>query len=166
MLQLNILLTKRKFRLAPLYHLVRPYDNYHFYIPTKAGADSSVATYGFQYDVSPGLIALNALDCNCRATLQYPTRLYRPSSAENPIDEHVFALSSDEIEYYINKLNYRWEGYEQYRFYCSTTAGTCGATVPLHRYLKNGRRYFSTTTEGQDGAAYEGVTCYIWPSSE
>ncbi|KAG4071210.1 hypothetical protein HA402_008945 [Bradysia odoriphaga] len=151
--------------LAPLYHMVRPSNDHHFYTPSKTEADKCMA-YGMTYDVSPGLIALNGLDCNCRASLQYPTRLYRVPSDENPIDEHVFLLNGGEIGHYVNTLKYRWEGYEQYHFYCSTTAGSCGATVPLHRYLKNGKHYFSTTMEGQEDATYEGVLCYIWPNSD
>lgn len=157
------LLLNRKFRAAPLYHLVRPYDNHHFYCTKEADANTSVSAWGFKLDVSPGLFAKNALDCNCRATFQSPTRLYRIPTADNPIDEHFYTLNDDEIWNYINTRKYRWEGFD--RFFCSTTAGYCGATVPLHRFLKNGKHYFSTTLEGQVGATYEGVTCYLWPSA-
>lgn len=139
-------------------------SDHHHYTPSKEEADRAVKFYGFTYSDSPGLIASNALDCHCRASLKYPTRLYRRATAENPIDEHFFTLDSGEIDKYVNGLGYKWEGWESYHFYCSTIAGNCGATVPLHRYVKNSKHYFSTTMDGQGDATYEGVTCYIWPT--
>lgn len=140
----------------------RPSDEHHFYTPSKEEADRAVAEYGFMYRDPPGLIATNALDCNCRATLKYPTRMFRVPTVENPITDHFFTLNGVEIGNYINTLGYRWENWDAYRFYCSPVAD-CGASVPLHRYLRNGKHYFATTTDGHEDSIYEGIMCYIWP---
>lgn len=147
--------------LSPLYHNIRYSDNYHVYTPSKDESDRQVG-WGFTNAESPGLISLNALDCNCRASLQHPTRLYRPKTETNPIEDIFFTLEASEIYNSVNFRGHRWEGWFEYDFYCSTVEGVCGATVPLHRYFKNGRNYYYTTMQ-EDGGDYIGVVCYIWP---
>ncbi|KAJ6623371.1 hypothetical protein Bhyg_16451 [Pseudolycoriella hygida] len=149
--------------LAPLYHLEIPSNKHHFYTPSAEEAGRAVSQYGFVYRESPGLIAKNALDCQCRSSLKCPTRLYRIPTTSNPINDHFFTLDDADIFNYTQFYGYRWENWEAYRFYCSAVLGECGATVPLHRYLRSGKHYFSTTTVGHDDAKYEGVLCYIWP---
>jgi hypothetical protein len=80
--------------------------------------------------------------------------------------DHFYTTGVAEGNIAVGSLGYGREGIA---FYCSPTANYCGATKPLHRYLRQSDHFYTTDShEGNAnvialGGKYEGVACYIWP---
>lgn len=78
-------------------------------------------------------------------------------------------MSSEEAANAVSKLGYTDKGIA---YYCSKNTAFCGATLPLHRYVKSNQAHFYTIDleEGKknvisQGGTYEGILCYIWPDA-
>lgn len=148
--------------------MFNPKTDNHFYTRSSLEAQSAVATLQYTQEGSPGRIALNATDCNCENSLIPVRRLYSKRVGPNGIrEDHLYTASEEEAANAVANMGYSRERIE---FYCSPKESLCGATVPLHRYLRNGFDHFYTNdlNEGNvngiaKGAVYEGVLCYIWP---
>lgn len=143
---------------GPLNRLYRIYDDYHLYANNN-DADAAVELYGFILKGPIGLIATSPGAQNFKPVY----RLYKPAAP----DDHLFTLSETEASNAVNELGYRYEGI---KYYCTTTAGECGASVPFHKFW-TGTKHFYTVDfdEGNNdivaaGGTYDGVLCYIWPT--
>lgn len=120
---------------------------------------------GYDPEKPPGRVTKDASDCWCRKDLKPVYRLDKAA----PQEDHLYTVNADEAANAVSKLGYTDKGIA---YYCSANPSFCGATLPLHRYVKSNKSHFYTIdlNEGKEnvtdvGGTYEGILCYIWPDA-
>lgn len=128
---------------------------------------------------SPGMVAGSASDhCGSGAPFLKVTSGYGPPGGDCKTGKNVRSKPNE-------MAAFEKEGYVMFPiddFYCATTAGQCGATLPLRRYGLNrkildtsfyvlfryllnsgGKSHLLTTNPKEAPGTFVDILCYIWP---
>jgi len=147
--------------LVPLYRLYAPQYVTHWYTPSiyHASYHSTLNPIRFYMEGSPGRVASSATDnCGCAGPAYIKINvMYVPPGGAFKTGKHIYA-KDDEVAAYAK------QGYQNNllpNFYCATTAGQCGATIPLRR-IPNGQGQI-LSHQPKEVAGQGSTLCYIWP---
>lgn len=147
--------------LVALYRLYHPDSPTHFYTASTFDATYWSNQKPFAWEGSPGLVASSASDnCGCGAPY-IRINVMSGLRPDGKYGKHVYVRDNEVAAW-------EKEGYNRaptVDMYCASTAGQCGATLPLRRYLlnSNGKWQVLTTNPKETPGTFVDILCYIWP---
>jgi len=147
--------------LVPLYRLYHPDSPTHFYTASTYDASYWSNQKPFSWEGSPGMVATSASDnCGCGAPYTRVNMMFGLGT-DRKYGKHIYVRDNEVPAY-------EKEGYQKAAnqdVYCASTAGQCGATLPLRRYtlISNGKSQVLTTNPKETPGTFVDILCYIWP---